>query len=106
MTPPRSLPLSLQCPSHEYQQLMETGQLSSEILVNAFMDQIDRHNHNGLKLNAVLSVCPRDVAVSQARRLDEERRRGEIRSDLHGIPIIIKVETKKHPRGEKPCSLC
>lgn len=97
MTSSGSLPLSLQRPAHEYQQLMESGQLSSENLVNAFINQIDRHNHDGLKLNAILSVCPRDVAASQARRLDEERKRGETRSDLHGVPIIIKVQLYTHP---------
>lgn len=72
---------------------MRAGQLTSEALVNIFLDQIGRHNHSGMKLNAVLSVCPRNLAVEQAKRLDEERRLGNIRSDLHGIPIILKAST-------------
>lgn len=82
---------SLQLPAHEYQTLMRTGQLTSEVLVLSFLDQIERHNHSGLNLNAVLSVCPRNRAVAQARRLDEERRQGKMRSGLHGIPIILKA---------------
>ncbi|ROV92149.1 hypothetical protein VSDG_07550 [Cytospora chrysosperma] len=31
------------------------------------------------------------MAVAQARRLDEERTQGKIRSGLHGIPIILKA---------------
>lgn len=83
--------LSLQCSAHEYQVLMQDGRLCSEDLVNCFLDQIERHNNLGLKLKAVLSVCPRDVAVSQAKMLDEERRQGKVRGELHGIPIILKV---------------
>lgn len=83
--------ISLQQTAHEYQTLIRDGHITSEDLVTSFLDQIDRHNHEGLKVNAILSVCPRDIAISQARTLDEERRQGKIRSDLHGIPIIIKV---------------
>jgi hypothetical protein len=83
--------LSLQLSAHEYQALMQQGHLRSEDLVNYFLDQIDRHNINGLKLNAVLSVCPREVAISQAKLLDEERGQGRLRGALHGIPIIVKV---------------
>lgn len=83
--------LSLQCSAHEYQTLLQNGRLRSEDLVNHFLDQIERHNNLGLKLNAVLSVCPRDVAISRAKALDEERRQGKLRGELHGIPIIIKV---------------
>lgn len=83
--------LSLQCSAHEYQTLLQNGHLRSEDLVNRCLDQIDRHNNLGLKLNAVLSVCPRDLAISRAKALDEERRQGKLRGELHGIPVIIKV---------------
>lgn len=95
--------LSLQCSAYEYQVLMQDGHLCSEDLVNCFLDQIERHNNHGLKLNAILSVCPREVAVSQAKALDEERRLGKVRGELHGIPIIIKVRdtlgAKDNPEG-------
>lgn len=84
---------SLQHSAHEYRTLIRTGKLTSEALVNSLLDQISRHNHSGMKLNAVLSVCPRNLAVAQAKKLDEERRRGDIRSDLHGIPIVLKAST-------------
>lgn len=83
--------LSLEYSAHEYQVLMQDGHLSSKDLVNYFLDQIERHNNLGLKLKAILSVCPRDLAISQAKVLDEERRQGKVRSDLHGIPIVVKV---------------
>lgn len=83
--------LSLECSAHEYQALMQDGRLCSEDLVKCFLDQIERHNKLGLKLNAILSVCPREVAMSQAKALDEERTQGRSRGELHGIPIIVKV---------------
>lgn len=39
-------------------------------------------------LNAVISISP--AAFKAARELDEERRNGQVRSLLHGIPIGIK----------------
>lgn len=97
MTAPLPPSLSLQQPAHEYTRLLETGQLSSQDLVTAFLDQIDRHNRNGTKVNALLSVCPRTLALSQARQLDMERRQGKVRSHLHGMPIILKDAIVTHP---------
>lgn len=86
-----SLPYSLQLPAHAYQTLLENKQLTSEDLVTLFLDQIGRHNTNGLELKAISSVCPRKIAMRHARALDKERQEGRIRSNLHGIPMIIKV---------------
>lgn len=84
-------PHSLQLPAHAYRTLLDEKQLTSEVLVNHFLDQIERHNTNGLGLKAIISVCPRQIALMHARALDEERQNGRLRSDLHGIPIILKV---------------
>lgn len=78
-------------PAHAYQALLHSKQLTSEDLVVSFLDQIDRHNTNGLKLKAIISVCPRNIALTRARMLDKERKQGTVRSELHGIPIILKV---------------
>lgn len=89
--------VSVQQPAHEYARLLETGQLTSQDLVTAFLDQIDRHNHDGIKVNAILSICPKEVAISRARQLDEERHQGKVRSDLHGMPIVLKDAIVTHP---------
>lgn len=89
--------ISLQQPAHEYARLLETGHITSQELVAAFLDQIDRHNRSGINVNALLSVCPREVAIAQARQLDDERRQGKVRSDLHGIPIVLKDAIVTHP---------
>lgn len=83
---------------------MQDGSLCSEDLVNCFLDQIERHNNLGLKLSAISSVCPRGVAVSRAKALDEERRLGKSRGELHGIPVIVKVRDANFTIGnlERP----
>jgi amidase len=61
-------------------------------VVEAYLDQIERHNRAGLALQAIISVAPRESVLAQARILDEERRQGrKIRSALHGVPIVVKV---------------
>ncbi len=85
-----SVPL-LRATAHELQQRLATG-LTSVELVEACLAQIERHNHNGMKLNAIVSVCPREIAIEQARRCDKERAEGKVRSAIHGIPIVLKVE--------------
>lgn len=69
---------------------MSTGR-SCTRAASGVLDQSERHNSLGLKLNAVLSACSRDIAISEAEALDEERVQGKLRGDLHGIPIIVKV---------------
>jgi amidase len=69
---------------------LETGRYTSVGIVNAYLAQIMKHNHNGLKLNAVISTTPHDILLKRARTLDEERASGKTRSALHGLPILVK----------------
>lgn len=64
--------------------------LTSERLVGLYLDQIKKHNHFGMRLNALITSAPDDI-FDRARALDEERRTTGKRSSLHGIPIIVKV---------------
>lgn len=75
----------------ELQRLLSNGDVTSEYLVDACMDQIQEQNNNGLKLNAMISVADRDRIRDVAKTLDTERQHGKIRSALHGIPITVKV---------------
>jgi amidase len=74
----------------ELQELLQDGKLTSVDIVDVYLKQIEKHNHNGLKLNAIISVAPRDILVKRAERLDQERRNGATRSPLQGIPIVVK----------------
>jgi len=68
--------------------LMNSGQLSSEELVIAYLDRIENIDKNGPKINAVIDI--NTDALPLARQLDEERKAGMIRGPLHGIPIMLK----------------
>jgi amidase len=72
----------------ELQKMMESGDLSCEELVIAFMDRIEQIDKNGPSLNSVISINP--DALPLARQLDEERKNGQLRGPLHGIPIMLK----------------
>jgi len=75
----------------ELQRLLSWGIITSVNLVNWYLDQIDRHNHHGLELRAVVATAPRSLALEEAERLDSERAEGKLRSAAHGIPILVKV---------------
>lgn len=81
----------LQASALDLQERLTDGSLTSVTLTTLLLDQIDRHNQRGLKLNAVISLAPRDKVLAIARSPDSERSAGVTRSKLHGVPVIIKV---------------
>ncbi|MCM3711377.1 amidase family protein [Sporosarcina luteola] len=64
---------------------MESGHTTSEELTVMYMDIISKKD---LNINAILELNPQALQI--ARSLDEERRRGVVRSLLHGIPVLLK----------------
>lgn len=74
----------------DLQKLLEAGLTSSVEIVNTYLDQIEKHNRQGLKLRAIISAAPRELAVRKAKELDDERINGKVRSPFHGVPIIVK----------------
>src|SRR5438094_1325394 len=69
----------------ELQAAMASGQLSSKDVVKGYLRRIGSLNS---LLNSVIETNPN--AVSIAQHLDNERRRGQVRGPLHGIPILVK----------------
>ena len=65
---------------------LQAGTVRSVDLVNACLARIDVYNP---KVNAFITVT-RDQALGQASALDAERRAGNVRGPLHGIPIALK----------------
>ncbi|KAJ5624400.1 amidase-like protein [Penicillium lagena] len=77
-------------PAHELQRKLTHNEITSVQLVEAFLAEIEHHNHQGRGLHAIISTCPKDIALTRARWLDEQRRLGYVQSKLHGIPVVVK----------------
>src|SRR6266850_985189 len=69
----------------ELQAAMASGELSSKELVKGYLRRISSLNP---LLHSVIETNPN--AVSIAQHLDNERRRGQVRGPLHGIPVLVK----------------
>ena len=69
----------------ELQTGMRSGKFSSRILVENYLKRIKEIDP---KINSVVEINPDALLI--ADRMDKERRRGKVRSMLHGIPILIK----------------
>ena len=69
----------------ELQAKMKSGKLTSRRLVEMYLERI---RDVDTKTHSVLEINP--DALATADQMDKERKRGKLRSMLHGIPIIIK----------------
>ena len=70
----------------ELQEAMEKGYLNSELLVNLYLDRINEYDE---KFNSINQI--NETAIDEAKKLDEERKNGNVRGPLHGIPILVKA---------------
>ncbi len=82
----RVAPELLVAPLHELSALLDKGEITSEELVRA---TIERTEALEPELNSYITFLP-ERALEASRRSDEQRRRGESKSLLHGIPISLK----------------
>lgn len=91
-------------------QYLNNGSLTSVDLVRALLDRfvplsslskvqklmwrhdvrIDKDNHRGLNLRAVIETAPLYSVLDIAGGLDKERMEGKVRGPFHGIPVLIK----------------
>jgi len=75
----------------ELKGMLDEGAVTSKQLVDTYLQRIEAYEDPYAEepgVNAVITVNNR--ARGQAARLDSERRRGELRGPLHGIPIVVK----------------
>ncbi|MFC7645606.1 amidase family protein [Streptosporangium lutulentum] len=81
----------------QLQQAMSSRKITSEWLVNAYIERIRALNTHGPGLNAVRVL--NDDALNEARQADKDRSRGRVRGPMHGIPVLVKDNTdiKKLP---------
>jgi len=89
----------------DLRKLLDTGEYESVELVDMYLNQISKHNHDGMKLNAIISTRPLDDALAEARALDAERAQSGPWSRLHGIAIVLKVDAEppKYPLTSELC---
>jgi amidase len=72
----------------DIQAAIDAGALTSERLVQLYLNRIAAYDQQGPSINAIITVNPH--ALATARALDEERARTGRRSPLHGIPFVAK----------------
>src|SRR5688572_8147550 len=63
-----------------------SGEVTAAQLVDACIEQIERHN---CTLNAITTMTW-ELARDQATMLDREAGAGRVRGPLHGVPIVVK----------------
>lgn len=59
--------------------------ITSEQLINIYLERINEYN---AQYDALITI--NENAINEAKELDEERQNGNIKSAIHGIPIIVK----------------
>lgn len=75
----------------QLQQAMSARKITSEWLVNAYIERIRALNTHGPGLNAVRVL--NDDALEEAKQADRDRSRGRVRGPMHGIPVLVKDNT-------------
>ena len=102
--PPRSLQL-VEATVPDLQQALRTHLVTSEQLVQMYLDRIAAYDDIGPRLNAFIHINPN--ALDVARERDRDRRRGRAHGPLFGIPVLLKdnVDTKDMPTTAGSVSL-
>ena len=70
----------------EMSEMLNSGKITSEELVNHFFDRIDEKEGD---INAFISLM-KDEAIAKAKEIDLKRKNGETVGKYAGIPIAIK----------------
>jgi amidase len=70
------------------QDAMRSGRHSARSIAERYLARIEAIDKSGPKLNSVIELNPEAMAI--AEQLDAERKAGNVRGPLHGIPILIK----------------
>jgi amidase len=72
----------------QLQEGMESERWTASRITQLYLDRIELLDRNGPMLRAVIETNPE--ALDIATRLDGERREGNVRGPLHGVPILVK----------------
>lgn len=72
----------------ELQEGLGAGKWSAVGLTSLYLDRLQAIDRSGPSLRSVIEINPEALEI--AARLDDERRAGNHRGPLHGVPILIK----------------
>ncbi len=72
----------------QLQEGMASGKYTAKKITEMYLGRIEEIDKQGPAVNAIIEVNPDAVAI--AEQLDQERKDGNVRGPLHGVPIIIK----------------
>jgi amidase len=75
---------------------MRAGRLTARALTAAYLKRIEAIDRRGPKLATVIELNPDALAVAAER--DRERKAGQLRGQLHGIPVLLKDNIATHDR--------
>lgn len=70
-------------------QQLQSHTLTSEQLVQHYLQRIAKLDQQGPALHAITDLNP--DALAQAKQLDNERAQGKLRGPLHGLPVLLKA---------------
>jgi amidase len=70
------------------QEKMKSGELTSKMITQIYLDRIEAIDRKGPMLNSVIEINPDALVI--AEQLDRERSAGRVRGRMHGIPVLIK----------------
>ncbi|HEY9658858.1 MAG TPA: amidase family protein, partial [Allocoleopsis sp.] len=72
----------------EITRAFEFEALTAEQLVQLYLNRIETYEDSGPTLNSITTINPEALEVAQ--QLDEARRAGDVKSAMHGIPVLLK----------------
>ena len=72
----------------ELQSAMSRGDVTSRELTQAYIDRISKIDSSGPQINSVMELNSDALRIADKR--DRERRGGDVRGPLHGIPVLVK----------------
>ena len=80
----------------DLQQGMESGRWTARSITEAYLARIDALDRSGPELRSIIETNPEALSIADA--LDAERRAGNVRGPLHGIPVAIKDNIDTHDK--------
>lgn len=94
-TPPANFPYE-EMTIDQMQAGFAEGTFTIEAVVQAYLSRIEALDQAGPNINSIIELNPDALAIAQA--LDKERKDGQLRGALHGIPIVLKDNIDTHDK--------